>query len=65
MGLDVVLLDYPEHLSTAVCFTEDVEGDYLVLNGKKYIACDPTYIGANIGMSMPIMRKYNPAVVMF
>ena len=65
MGLDVVLLDYPEHLSTAVCFTEDIEGDYLMLDGKKYIACDPTYIGADIGMSMPTMRKYNPAVVMF
>lgn len=65
MGLDVVLLDYPEHLSTAVCFTEDVEGDYLMLEGKKFVACDPTYIGANIGLSMPSMRKYNPAVVMF
>ena len=65
MGLDVVLLDYPEHLSTAVCFTEKVEGDYLMLGNKKYIACDPTYIGADIGMSMPSMRKYNPAVVTF
>ena len=65
MGLDVVLLDYPEHISTAVCFTEDVEGDYLMLGGKKYIACDPTYIGADIGMSMPSMKKYSPAVVMF
>ena len=65
MGLEVVLLDYPEHLSTAVCFTEDVEGDYLVLGEKKYVACDPTYIGANVGMSMPTMRKYNPSVVVF
>ena len=65
MGLDVILLDYPEHLSTAVCFTEDVEGDYLMLGNKKYVACDPTYIGAAVGMSMPTMRKYNPAVVMF
>ena len=65
MSLDVVLLDYPEHLSTAVCFTEDVEGDYLMIGNKKYVACDPTYIGADIGMSMPSMRKYNPAVVTF
>ncbi len=65
MGLDVVLLDYPEHLSTAVCFTENVEGDYLMLGDKKYIACDPTYIGADIGMSMPSMRKYEPVVITF
>lgn len=65
LGLDVVLLDYPEHISTAVCFTEDVEGDYLMLDNKKYVACDPTYIGADIGMSMPSMRKYSPAIVTF
>ena len=65
MGLEVVLLDYPEHISTAVCFTEDVEGDYLMLDNKKYVACDPTYIGADIGLSMPSVRKYNPAVVTF
>ena len=49
----------------AVCFTEDVEGDYLMLGNKKYIACDPTYIGADIGMSMPSMRKYEPVVITF
>ena len=65
LGLDVVLLDYPEHISTAVCFTEDVEGDYLMLGNKKYVACDPTYIGADIGMSMPSMKKYSPIVVLF
>lgn len=65
MGLDVVLLDYPEHLSTAVCFTEEIEGDYLMLEGRKYIACDPTYIGADIGMSMPTMKKFNPVVIVF
>ena len=65
MGLDVVLLDYPEQLSTAVCFTEEIEGDYLMLEGRKYIACDPTYIGADIGMSMPTMKKFNPVVIVF
>lgn len=65
MGLDVVLLDYPEHLATAVCFTENVEGDWLNVEGKKYIVCDPTYIGADIGMSMPSMRSHNPIVVAF
>ena len=63
MGLEVVLLDYPEHIATAVCFTEKVEGDYLTLDGKSFVVCDPTYIGARVGMSMPKMKPYNPKVV--
>lgn len=53
LGLDVVLLDYPEHIATAVCFRGNVDGDYLMIGGKKYTVCDPTYIGASIGMTMP------------
>ena len=51
LGLDVVLLDYPEHIATAVRFNGNVSGDYLMVNGRKYIVCDPTYIGASIGMT--------------
>jgi hypothetical protein len=57
VGLDVVLLDYPSHIATAVLFNEDVMGDYLAVNGRKYIICDPTYIGASIGKSMPDMQN--------
>lgn len=53
LGLDVVLLDYPNHVAAAVCFgTDDVQGDYFNYRGKKYIVCDPTYIGAPVGMTM-------------
>jgi hypothetical protein len=55
MNLDVVLLDYPSHIATAVCFNENITGDYFDINGKKYVICDPTYIGAPIGKSMPDM----------
>lgn len=65
VGLDVVLLDYPEHISTAVCFTEEVYGDHFMLEGKKYVACDPTYIGAGVGLSMPSMKEYKPKVLRF
>ena len=57
MNLDVVLLDYPTHIATAVCFNENIAGDYFDIDGKKYIICDPTYIGAPIGKSMPDMLK--------
>lgn len=51
---DVVLLEFPNHLSAAVCFSEPVDGDYIEYKGKKYYICDPTYIGANAGMMMPL-----------
>lgn len=53
LGLDVVLLHFPGHLATAVNFTERVDGDYLLIDGKTFVVCDPTYIGASVGMSMP------------
>lgn len=55
LGMDVVLLDYPFHIATAVRFNENIKGDYFDIEGQKYIICDPTYIGAPIGKSMPDM----------
>lgn len=47
VGLDVVLLTYPKHVVMAVNFTENVREDsrYVLHNGKKYVICDPSYIG--------------------
>lgn len=56
LGLDVVLLDYPGHIATAVYFTEEVSGDYYLIDGRKYVVCDPTYINAPVGRSMPNMQ---------
>lgn len=53
LHLDVVLLLYPNHLATAVRFNENVSGDYVLVDGAKYVVCDPTYIGAPVGLAMP------------
>lgn len=53
LGLDVALIYYPGHLATAVCFDEDVKGDAIMINGRKFTVCDPTYIGAPVGSQMP------------
>ncbi len=53
LGLDVALVYYPGHLATAVCFTEDVAGDSMMIEGRKFTVCDPTYIGAPVGSQMP------------
>lgn len=65
MKLDVVLLEYPNHMATAVCFDEDVEGDYVTMSGKKYIICDPTYIGASIGLAMPQFKSVAAKVLKY
>ena len=57
LGLEVVLLDYPDHIATAVRFTEPVEGDYFNVGNDRYVICDPTYLGANVGMCMPKLRS--------
>lgn len=55
---DVVLIYYPgRHLATAVCFSDQaLKGDYVMVDGKKYLLCDPTYIGAGYGMAMPQLK---------
>jgi hypothetical protein len=65
LGLDVVLLDYQEHIATAVRFNGNVSGDYLMVNGRKYIVCDPTYIGASIGMTMPRYKTVSAKVLKY
>lgn len=53
LGLDVALIYYPGHLATAVCFDHEVPGDAMIIEGRKFIVCDPTYIGAPVGAQMP------------
>lgn len=63
LGLDVVLLNYPEHLATAVCIGDDVEGDYLILDGRRFVVCDPTYIGGRVGEAMPSYKKTKATIL--
>ena len=64
LGLDVILVYYPGHLATAVKFDEELKGDYISLNKDKYLVCDPTYIGAPIGMTMPDMDNKTAKVIL-
>lgn len=53
LGLDVVLVYYPKHLATAVCFNSNVEGDYIMVGNRKFVVADPTFSGAPVGETMP------------
>lgn len=60
LGLSVVGLDFPGHVAAAVAFSEDVPGDFVTYKNKKYMICDPTYINAYVGMSMPDFKYVVP-----
>jgi hypothetical protein len=64
LGLDVVLLYYPGHLATAVKIDNFNIGDYVNVGGERFIICDPTYIGAPVGMSMPNLDNSSVKVIM-
>ena len=59
LNMEVVLIYYPgKHLATAVKFDNpNTQGDYLTVDGKKFLICDPTYIGATLGMGMPSLKQ--------
>lgn len=52
LGNKVVLLEYPDHVSTAVRLEGDIRGDHIRIGNDKYYVCDPSYIGATLGMTM-------------
>lgn len=61
LDLDVVLVDYPDHIAAAVRFHSDIGGDSFLYEGQRYTICDPTYIGAPAGLAMEDYRgvKFN------
>lgn len=65
LGLDVVILDFPGHIATAVEFTQPIQGDSWKFNGKRYTVADPTYINANAGMTMPQYKGKTPKLATF
>jgi len=55
---------YPGHVATAVAMTT-ATGDTHTYQGKRYSVADPTYINANVGMTMPSYRGKSPKVMTF
>lgn len=55
LNLKVALVYYPGHLATAVRLPDGAAGDYLSLEDGLYTICDPTFIGAPAGNTMPGM----------
>ena len=64
LGFKCVLVYYPGHLASAVAIPGDAKGDYLMVNGKRFMICDPTYIGASVGNTMPDMNNAEAKVIL-
>ncbi|MCK5666720.1 MAG: hypothetical protein KAI17_24690, partial [Thiotrichaceae bacterium] len=65
LGLEVIGLDYPGHIATAVRFNGKVNGMSIRYQGRRYMITDPTFINARAGMVMPQFKKTNPKVIKF
>ena len=65
MGLKCALVYYPGHLASAVCFTEEVEGDHIDVGGDRFVVCDPTIMGhgAPVGWTMRGMDNSSATVI--
>jgi len=57
LGSDFILLQYDNHIDCAVCLDEEITGYYVRRGEKKYYICDPTFIGAKVGMSSQSRKK--------
>ena len=64
LGLDTVLIYYPGHLAMAVDLAEASDGDYVLLDGRRFTVCDPTYIGARVGKTMPNMDNSQAKLIL-
>jgi hypothetical protein len=63
LGLEVVGIDYPGHVATAVQFKGKVNGNAILYQNKRYVISDPTYINARAGMVMPQFKNTKAKVI--
>ena len=48
----------------AVNFPNNVEGDYILVNGRKFTICDPTYVGSYVGETMSTVKGLATKVIL-
>ena len=63
LHLDIIGLEYHDHVATAVHYDNEDNGDYIVYNNTKYIIADPTYINAPVGIAMPEYKNETASVI--
>ncbi|MCH8568319.1 MAG: hypothetical protein LAT67_08655 [Balneolales bacterium] len=64
LGKEAVGVSWPGHMAAAVRIESPLGGDIIRHGDHRYLICDPTYINANAGMTMPQYRDV-PATLHF
>lgn len=65
VGLDAILVYYPGHLASAIGFNGTENGDYIMLNGRRFTVCDPTFVdGAPVGRTATGMNNSTATVIL-
>jgi len=57
-GLRVIGVKYKDHMATALYIPLD--GDNVMVESKRFVVADPTYVNASVGVSMPKYRAMKP-----
>lgn len=63
LDLDCLLVYTPGHLFTAVAFPDEVSGESITLQGRRYTMADPTYIGAPVGATQSCVDRSSLQVI--
>lgn len=63
LNLQVVGLEYHDHIATAVRFSKHPGGDYIIFRDERYTVSDPTYINAPVGLTMPKYADMTAAII--
>lgn len=65
LTLKIILLDYDDHVCTAVRLDDkEASGAFVSRSDGMYFVCDPSFIGASVGMIIPEYRSRKPKVVL-
>ena len=62
LGMDVIGLDFPGHVATAVLL-DNPSGEQVEHAGQLFTIADPTYINASVGRKMSQFKNINPGVI--
>ncbi|MDC1286380.1 hypothetical protein N8198_00685 [Gammaproteobacteria bacterium] len=62
LGMEVIGLDFPGHVATAVLL-DNPSGEQVEYAGKVFTVADPTYIYASVGRKMSQFKNINPNVI--
>jgi hypothetical protein len=65
LGLEVVILDYPGHVATAVALADGPVSGQFVYQKRRFWVADPTYINAQVGQSMPAFHQVKPKILTY